>query len=319
MIESLDEDDGIRRRDLAAAIDLVVVSVDASELARLDPATVELLLDGAGEEAQVCWHAFGSAAGVDRDLMAALVTASQRADRISMLADDSARWWTECGGRPPAAEVPHPAVLARRVFSREVLERRIEFLRAVDAWPHEGRPIVVQGCRDDLEIVERLAAAAKGRSVVAIVADSANGDSAFADAVVANVESAFLLPDMAGTAPTEDRVAAIAGAGGVLAASSVVRDVARSFEVPSASLHEFATRKMRASMTTSTPSQGLRVHRVRVCWRGPSSLHCARHSTRVDAGSPRNASRWPTRCRQSASGAWPSRSGSRISTPRIGR
>lgn len=242
MIESLDEDDGIRRRDLAAAIDLVVVSVDASELARLDPATVELLLDGAGEEAQVCWHAFGSAAGVDRDLMAALVTASQRADRISMLADDSARWWTECGGRPPAAEVPHPAVLARRVFSREVLERRIEFLRAVDAWPHEGRPIVVQGCRDDLEIVERLAAAAKGRSVVAIVADSANGDSAFADAVVANVESAFLLPDMAGTAPTEDRVAAIAGAGGVLAASSVVRDVARSFEVPSASLHEFASR-----------------------------------------------------------------------------
>src|SRR5204862_6729209 len=30
VIESLDEDDGIRRRDLAAAIDLVVVSVDAS-------------------------------------------------------------------------------------------------------------------------------------------------------------------------------------------------------------------------------------------------------------------------------------------------
>ena len=91
-------------------------------------------------------------------------------------------------------------------------------------------------------VYTRLAAAAKGRSVVAIVADSANGDSAFADAVVANVKSAFLLPDMAGTAPTEDRVAAIAGAGGVLAASSVVRDVARSFEVPSASLHEFASR-----------------------------------------------------------------------------
>jgi hypothetical protein len=232
-LESLDDVFGARPRELAETLALVVVSVDVGGLADEQMN----LLTGAGSPARLAWHAVGIPDGLAVERAATLRKAGAHADRISLLDDGSAIRWTASGVEPAVAETAHPALLAPRVFAPRLLAARLEFLRAIDAWPSDARPIVVQA--DGGRSTEPLASALAGRPVVAVVADTGAGDGAFADALVARLRSAQRLPADAGT---EDRVAAIAGAAGVLATSPVVLAVARAFGLPHASVDEFLSR-----------------------------------------------------------------------------
>ncbi len=223
-LESLESLDAGQRK-LADALALVVVSIDLGDLGDKHKSVTERLLRGPGAPARVVWHALGvpQAFTPPKDAIAV--------DRISWLRNTSARAWAIASGSPPVTETAHPALLAPTLFTPELLAARLEFLRAVDAWPDDARPILVQGAAGTP--TAPLAALLGARPVVALVADAAAGDGDFADAIVAALPGAQRLPANAGT---EDRVAAIAGAAGVIATSPVVLDVARAFGVPHASM-----------------------------------------------------------------------------------
>jgi hypothetical protein len=253
-LESLDDVFGAQGRELADALDLVVVSVAVGDLADHQMH----LLRGPGSPARLAWHAVGIPDGLTVERAAALRKAGAHADRISVLDDGSATRWATLGGEPGVTETAHPALLAPRLFAPKLLIARLEFLRAIGAWPRDASAIVVQA--DAETSVERLASALAGRPVVAMVADAAAGDAAFADALVARLRAAQRLP---GDAGTEDRVAAIGGAAGVVASSPDVLDVARAFGVPHASVDALLSRPPAATLehvlvTSASIADGVR-------------------------------------------------------------
>jgi len=238
-LEALDERFGARRRELAAALDLVVFSVDVGDLAE----DQMKLLAGPGSPARLAWHAVGIPDRLIAERAVALEKAATHADRISLLDDGSANRWTASGGKAAVPATAHPALLVARLFASELLAARLEFLRAIEAWPPGARVIVVQA--DAETPPEALVRALANRPVVAMVADGRARDAQFAGALVARVRSARQLPPDAGT---EDHVAAIAGAAGVVATSPAVRDIARAFGVPYASVDAFTSRPGTATL-----------------------------------------------------------------------
>jgi hypothetical protein len=233
-VEPFADEAGARVRELAAGCALVIVSVDGADVAELDRAVVDRCFAGPGPPARLAWHAVG--VPVDgQETVAAMIGAAPAAERISMLDDGSPARWTARGGTEPASAVEHPAVLSARIFAPELLDARREFLRAIDAWPNAGRPIVVQGGPSDLAHVTAVVDAIGRQPVVALIADG--GDHSFADAFVAASDCERRLPTDAGA---EDRVAAIAGADAIIAGSPVVRAVADAFGVPNASMEDCA-------------------------------------------------------------------------------
>jgi hypothetical protein len=238
-LEALDERFGARMRELADALDVVVFSVDVGDLAD----DQMKLLAGPGSPARLAWHAVGIPDPVSAERAAAVAKAATHADRISLLDDGSAKRWTASGGKEGFPATAHPALLVPRLFASELLAARLEFLRAIEAWPPDARVIVVQA--DAETVPDALVRALTDRPVVAMVADGRAGDAQFAGALVARLPSARQLPPDAGT---EDRVAAIAGAAGVVATSPVVRDIARAFGVPNASIDAFSSRPDAATL-----------------------------------------------------------------------
>lgn len=220
-VESLTDMAGRPWPGIGAALDLAVVTVDdVSAAASLTASIAATTGDHTG--APVAWHAVAVPdAGTAR--AAAEHTALVR--RISVLDDGSPDRWSAAGGAAVAAVVPHPGVLAARVFAPSVLGARLELLRALDAWPHDGRAIVVHGGAEHGDAVDELRAP-DGSALVVLGGDD---DAA---AVDARDPVALRIPH---GASVEDRVAAIAGAVGVVSSSPAVLAVARAFGVPHAS------------------------------------------------------------------------------------
>jgi hypothetical protein len=213
-------------RELAAGLDLVVSSFDTDDLERVPPEIVSLLAGGPGAPAR---HA-AFAIGIDAVAGAVAIDALAASERITVLDDGSPDHWRAHSGRELDGRLSHPGVLAPRWFSDRLLIARREFLRAIDAWPGEDGPLIVQGGPEALRLVERIGTLGT-RPIVAL--DARAEDAAFSAAVVAAVPGSRRLPDSAGV---EDRVAAIAGASEVLASSAAVRAVARAFGIASSTL-----------------------------------------------------------------------------------
>ena len=231
-VERLEDVDRYGHAHLSDALDLVVVSLAGENYATLDPPMLALLLGGPDGTAPVVWHAVGVPDDLSDATRDTIVSYAATARRISLV-DGSEERWKVIGTRSPACVVPDPAVLAPRLFTRPLLKRRVEFLRAIGAWPRAEQAIVVQSSGHTRGAA--LSAGSEAPPMVALVADSPN-DEAFADAVAA-MPNGRRLPRHAGV---EDQVAAIAGAAGVLAESPVVREVARAFGVPAAPLSAVA-------------------------------------------------------------------------------
>ena len=163
-----------RREQLAADLDLIAIGGSdavhvrddlhrhayveaAAEAARgLEPS--RFLVDGLGPELErhcrVIWHAVGIPFELD-DTAAARVRASLASKRYVSVRDAvSRRRLVATGIEQEVALVPDPILLAPRVFPAETLRKRLDYLRALGAYPADERPLVVS-C--DVETAEGLA------------------------------------------------------------------------------------------------------------------------------------------------------------------
>lgn len=230
-VEPLDPPTDAHARALGDALDLVVLTGD---LAAMTPsglaaaygdapdamAPYARLLVAGPPGARRAWHAVT----LPTDLGASEAAAG--CAHVSVTGDRSR------AGIPGAVEVPHPALLAPRLFPARVLEKRLAFLRAMGWWPGgDDAPVVVQGAAADAGRAADVAAALAGRAVVALRAEPSDG--AFADALAAELPGTAQVPDLAGV---EDRVAAVASASAVVATAPAVRALAVAYGRPVAGL-----------------------------------------------------------------------------------
>jgi hypothetical protein len=133
--------------------------------------------------------------------------------------------------------VPDPLILLPRSFAREVLARRLEFVRHMEWFPLEGEPLVLHGSRSLVKSAEAIAevvaeALSKVEApLVLLELDPGSGEGEFLDAV-ARVVSApvFRVPSEASFL---DRVTVLAHARCFLGSSAAGQTVAAAFGVPS--------------------------------------------------------------------------------------
>jgi hypothetical protein len=231
-LEPLTGADAPRRNELAAGLDLVVSTFDLDALDALPPESAALLLEGPGPPTRIAWHAIRADCTPKPDVVAA----AARADHLSLREHLGADLWGATNGRAEDARVAHPALLTPRLFERRLLEARRAFLRAIDAWPADERPLVVQGSEADRQLVAALRTLAR-HSVVTLPAHTP-AEATFSAAVASALgPEGRELPEHAGV---EDVVAAIAGAAGVIATSEVTLALARAFGIPHASSTDLA-------------------------------------------------------------------------------
>jgi hypothetical protein len=127
--------------------------------------------------------------------------------------------------------VPHAAVLAARLFPADVLRKRLDYLRVMEWYPAERRPIVVQ--LESAGSAARLAAdlASLETPVVLVGLEPGSESAAVADVL------ASLLPERPFRVPTavgiEDVAVAIAHAHAFVGSSSAGHATALAFGVPS--------------------------------------------------------------------------------------
>src|SRR5204862_7486308 len=119
--------------------------------------------------------------------------------------------------------VPHPAVLADRLFAADVLRKRLDYLRAMGWYPEEGSPLVLQ---DEAGTAPELAAAAHAGTVVVLLALEPWGQGGQA---AAGPDRPFRLPS---EVTLEDVTAAIAHAGAFVGTSAAGQATALAFGAP---------------------------------------------------------------------------------------
>jgi hypothetical protein len=179
-------------------------------------------VQGLGPELEAGVPVVWSSVGVGRDLHpgeeARFIEALRTRSLASVRHEDARRRLQVAGVDRPIEVVPDPAVLAPRLFPEELLDRRLDHLRAVGSFPEEGLPLIVQGDRSLAPVAADLAASVAsvaerlgGVPVVALDAD----DSGFAAAVTEALPSAH---DASG-AGVEDVVAAIRASAGFVGSS----------------------------------------------------------------------------------------------------
>jgi hypothetical protein len=233
-VELLDDFAPPRDADLAADLDLVIVTFTLESLQRATAVGHALLLRGAGLGTRTAATTISVAATAPA--LGEVTSSSAGHTHCSLLDDGSELAWRAAGAPDPDAIVPHPAVVADRLFPTRLLDARREFLRAIDVWPGDEPPVVVQGGRSDLGAIDALVER-NDRPIIVLVAERAAGDDEFARAVLTATDRARRLPDNSGL---EDQLATIAGARAVRAASPVVRQAAAAFSVPATALRDGA-------------------------------------------------------------------------------
>jgi hypothetical protein len=244
-----------RRAQLAEQLDLVAVSgsdvihvrddlhhdayAEAAPGALPDFEPSRFFVDGLGAELErrcpVVWHAvgvpfeFGAAeAARVRDALVSkrYVSARDELSRERLLAT---------GTEQDIAVVPDPVVLVARLFAAPVLEKRLEYLRAVDCYPRDDAPLVVQGgavlARHVDRIAETLSQTLQRRPELPIVLVALDrGGAEFAEALASRLDGPVSRLPAAVT--LEDLVAAIASARGFAGSSRQGYLTARAFGVP---------------------------------------------------------------------------------------
>lgn len=227
-VEPLDPPTASHSRALASELDLVVVTGD---LATFDPRRLAAAYGIAEEAATAFAHLLTSGlAGVPVAWSGVSVPEhvgdiGERCARVSVL-DLRSR-----DVLPGAPLLPHPALLAPRVFAPRVIEKRAAFLHAMGWWPEAATPVVVQGGSADAGRAAEVAAALRDTPVVVIEAEA--GDAEFAAALLDHLPGALRLPGISGV---QDRVAAVAGASRVVAASPVLHALATAYGRPRSDL-----------------------------------------------------------------------------------
>jgi len=247
--------DSVRRSQIAGDLDLFAVG--GGEIAHLRddvygsyyglaPAEATELapsgwfVDGLGAERErlcpVVWNAVGVPFAFEGDDAERVRRALSSKAYVSVRDETSRARLLETGTDREVHVVPDTVLLLHRLFSRQVLERRLRFLSAMGWYPAEGRPLVVQGSawisRDAPEVAHAVESALEGKDVPTVLVETGpcHDDAEFADAVAA------LLPGevyrMPGAVSLADVATAIAHARAYAGLSLHGAVTARAYDVP---------------------------------------------------------------------------------------
>jgi polysaccharide pyruvyl transferase WcaK-like protein len=195
-------------------------------------------IDGLGpeleEECPVMWHAVGLPFDISaketmryREALAARPYITVR--------DEISKRRLEDAGIPNVAVVPDPALLIPRLLSRDLLARRLRYLRAIGAFPVRGPSLVVQGSRVLLPWLDPLASAVGTLAsdldvpVALIETGPTHGDGEFAEAMESRLPGPVHRVSDVGL---EDVAAAIAGGMGFVGNSLHGNITAFAFGLP---------------------------------------------------------------------------------------
>ncbi|HEX2031216.1 MAG TPA: hypothetical protein VHL78_07435 [Actinomycetota bacterium] len=234
--------------ELAEALDAVVVAgevvVDDAGLAPaygLPPedlvarAPSRFLVEGLGPELEAdCPVAYFAAGLPDPGPHAPRLAAALSPRSIVSVGDEAARDRLAAAGvAAPVEVVPHPAALLPAAIRPDVLDRRLEYLRAM-GWYPRGEAVVVVGPAGRVDaapaVAEGLAPLLADRpGAVVVCAGLAPGDDAFADALARALGDRAHRP---GALTLEDVAAALQGSAGVVTSSVAVAAAAAGFERP---------------------------------------------------------------------------------------
>lgn len=211
------------RDDLYAQ--LYGIPVEQAE--RLQPSG--FFVDGLGAEREsrcpVAWHAVGVPFDFDPAEAQRVKDALSSRPHVSVRDDVSRERLAATGSTAAVGVLPHPAVLASRLFDAEVLRKRLDYLRAMGWYPDRERPVVVQG---DASIADRASEVAALDASIVLV-QLTPGDGELADAIATLLpEPLFRLPAQVSL---EDLTAAIAHAHAFVGSSEAGRSTALAFGV----------------------------------------------------------------------------------------
>jgi polysaccharide pyruvyl transferase WcaK-like protein len=212
--------------------------VDASEAELLRPS--RFFVEGLGEAERatpVAWHSVGIPFDLEGEFADRIRAACSRRPYLSVRDEYSRSRLVRAGVEREIAVVPDSVLLLDRLFSREVLERRLGYLRSIGAFPAGRPPLVVQGSRVLLPYADEI-----GRSLAHVLGERdipvllleigpCHGDGEFADAIAPYLPngSVFRLPQ---AFVVEDLVAAIAHSRGVVGSSLHGSITAFAFGIP---------------------------------------------------------------------------------------
>ena len=140
--------------------------IPTSEAERLRPSL--FFIEGLGEQAErrtpVAWHSVGIPFDLEGELAERIRVACSRRPYVSVRDERSRARLIHAGVQSEVDVVPDSALLMRRLVPPDVLARRLDYLKAIHAFPDEGRPLVLQGSRALLPYADEL-----GRCVATIV------------------------------------------------------------------------------------------------------------------------------------------------------
>lgn len=236
-----------RRAQLAEQLDLVAVAgADVIQAAPNAAAELEpggFFVDGLGAELErrcpVVWHAVGVPFKLDAGAAKCVRDALASKRYVSVHGPSSRERLLATGTEQEIALVPDPAVLVSRLFPAETLSKRAGYLRAVESYPTEERPLLLQGSAAVAPHVEQVAATVSeaaqhhpGVPIVLVALAPARGDAEFAEALASRIPvPVYRLP---AEVTLEDLVAAIANARAFVGSSPQGYLTALAFGVPGA-------------------------------------------------------------------------------------
>jgi polysaccharide pyruvyl transferase len=219
-----------RRAHLAEQLDMVAVAgrdvihfdddlhreayAEAAPDALGDLEPSRFFVDGLGAEHEqqcpVVWHAVGvpfDLSGRDAERVRAAL-ASKR--YVSVRDAESRKRLLATGTEQQIDLVPDPAVLISRLFSKETIRKRLAYLRAVDSYPADDEPVVLQ-CDEAAtpESVSEIVQTYPDVPIVLVALGPDDSDTQLADSLPAREQRVYRLPV---AVMVEDLVAAIAGA-----------------------------------------------------------------------------------------------------------
>lgn len=247
--------DSVRRNQIAGDLDLFAVG--GGEIAHLRddvygsyyglaPAEATELapsgwfVDGLGAERErlcpVVWNAVGVPFPFEGDGAERVRRALSSKAYVSVRDEASRARLLETGTDREVHVVPDSGLLVRRLFSREVLERRLRFLRAMGWYPEHGQPLVVQGSAwirsGAPAVAHALKAALRGKSIPIVLVETGpcHGDAEFADAVAALLPGeVYRLPGAVSLADIATTIAHARAYAGLSLHGAVT---ARAYDVP---------------------------------------------------------------------------------------
>ena len=191
-----------RARELAESLDCVVVTGDlfgvsgdrAPSGSAGEPRLSPFLVEGLGRELEgacpVAWNAVCVAFELESEEAERLRTALAGRSLVSVRDESSRLRLRRAGVETEIALVPDPLLLLPRAFSREVLARRLEFLKHMEWFPRSDEPLVIQQSAAFTERADEIAAtvtAAIERSPVPVVVvslDAGDRDESLGDALL---------------------------------------------------------------------------------------------------------------------------------------